>query len=557
MLHYILIILYICASISAEEVQESTFIISLNNTYSNDELYSSIIDVKSKSKTHFQFTDVNKDISFIVFQMHSHLNNISMRNETCFNNNKSNRTCEILTGMNIGLFSTMPISDMSVTNLNEKDLKILIAVHGYIYDDPVPGGCNLDGPVEIPPFVSTTTSPYRDYISVTAPAPSPSLAPDMCEQTLQSLTFYRLYLPERDFSMDSYFGGIKAMMSYPSVLKYGDEIPETHRSNVRRTMSAYPGTGVVFVAVALFRNYNGTANPIPRWSTYVPTVTYVCSPLVEDDCLLLGDLLSQVLCASLLFVGLFVCYFGHKFFKTEMFMFGMLSGVIITYILISLIAEMEQAPLIGASFLSGILFGFIWLTFWWFYGIPVFSVLLVTLTFGFFAACVLYHQIPGGLTMLLEDLNFWTLFILVMLLTAVILTPATYPANILCCAVLGAYAAIYPIDYCLGSNLKYIIINTVRRATVDKFHYAVLSPPFEKNDALLILLWVMLAITGFLFQHYHNRGKPPFPPPPRNIRESPEGYGSITPYTRLGAASDPPLRSTSNLTSNENTPLLA
>ncbi|XP_047998579.1 transmembrane 7 superfamily member 3-like isoform X1 [Leguminivora glycinivorella] len=555
MLHYILIILYICASINGEEVQESTFVISLNDTYSNEELYSSIINIQSKSKTHFQFTNVNKNISFIVFQMHSHLYNITMRNETCFNNKY--RACETLTGTNVGLFSTTePISNMSVTNPNDLDLKVLIAVHGYIYDDPVPGGCNLDGPIEIPAFVSTAASPHRDYISVTAPAPSPSLAPNMCEQSLGSLIFYRLYLPERDFSIDTYFAGIKTMMSYSSVLEHGEKIPQTHPAYVRRTVSAYPGTGAVFAAVALFATSNGSVTT-PRWSIYVPTVTYVCSPLVEGDCMLLGDLLSQTLCASLLFVGLFVCYFGHKFFKTEMFIFGMLSGVVVTYILISLMAEMDQTPLIGASFLSGILFGFIWLTFWWFYGIPVFSVLLVTLTFGFFAACVLYHQIPGGLIMLLEDLNFWTLFILVMLLTAVILTPATYPANILCCSVLGAYAAIYPIDYCLGSNLKYIIINTVRRATVEKFHYAVLSPPFEKNDALLILVWVMLATTGFLFQHYHNRGKPPFPPPPRNIRERPEGYGSITPYTRLGDSSDPPFRSTVNLRSNENTPLLA
>ncbi|XP_047998580.1 transmembrane 7 superfamily member 3-like isoform X2 [Leguminivora glycinivorella] len=504
MLHYILIILYICASINGEEVQESTFVISLNDTYSNEELYSSIINIQSKSKTHFQFTNVNKNISFIVFQMHSHLYNITMRNETCFNNKY--RACETLTGTNVGLFSTTePISNMSVTNPNDLDLKVLIAVHGYIYDDPVPGGCNLDGPIEIPAFVSTAASPHRDYISVTAPAPSPSLAPNMCEQSLGSLIFYRLYLPERDFSIDTYFAGIKTMMSYSSVLEHGEKIPQTHPAYVRRTVSAYPGTGAVFAAVALFATSNGSVTT-PRWSIYVPTVTYVCSPLVEGDCMLLGDLLSQTLCASLLFVGLFVCYFGHKFFKTEMFIFGMLSGVVVTYILISLMAEMDQTR---------------------------------------------------GLIMLLEDLNFWTLFILVMLLTAVILTPATYPANILCCSVLGAYAAIYPIDYCLGSNLKYIIINTVRRATVEKFHYAVLSPPFEKNDALLILVWVMLATTGFLFQHYHNRGKPPFPPPPRNIRERPEGYGSITPYTRLGDSSDPPFRSTVNLRSNENTPLLA
>lgn len=56
----------------------------------------------------------------------------------------------------------------------------------------------------------------------------------------------------------------------------------------------------------------------------------------------LDDVFSQLLCASLLFFGIFVCYFGHRFFKTEMFLIGLVSGVIITYILISLIAELER-----------------------------------------------------------------------------------------------------------------------------------------------------------------------------------------------------------------------
>lgn len=64
-------------------------------------------------------------------------------------------------------------------------------------------------------------------------------------------------------------------------------------------------------------------------------------------------------------------------------------------------------------------------------------------------------------------------------MTSIMLVSMTFLSNILCCAILGAYATIYPMDYYLGSNLKYIIINTIRRATVPQFNKAVLSPPFE------------------------------------------------------------------------------
>lgn len=48
-----------------------------------------------------------------------------------------------------------------------------------------------------------------------------------------------------------------------------------------------------------------------------------------------------MLCASLIFIGLFVCFFGHRFFKTEMFLVGLITGFILTFILISLIADLE------------------------------------------------------------------------------------------------------------------------------------------------------------------------------------------------------------------------
>ena len=51
---------------------------------------------------------------------------------------------------------------------------------------------------------------------------------------------------------------------------------------MRRMLSAYPGTGAVYVAVAY--NLKNTSS----YSVYVPISSYACSPLVEGDCELIG-----------------------------------------------------------------------------------------------------------------------------------------------------------------------------------------------------------------------------------------------------------------------------
>ena len=56
--------------------------------------------------------------------------------------------------------------------------------------------------------------------------------------------------------------------------------------------------------------------------------------------------------------------------------------------------------------------------------------------------------------------------------------------NIVSCAILGSYAAIIPIDHYIGSSLKYIVLNVVRRATISNFGKAVLDPPYQDNGRL-------------------------------------------------------------------------
>jgi len=45
---------------------------------------------------------------------------------------------------------------------------------------------------------------------------------------------------------------------------------------------------------------------------------------------------SKLLCAVILFIGLFICFAGHYFFKAEMFIFGFISGGLVAYILVAL-----------------------------------------------------------------------------------------------------------------------------------------------------------------------------------------------------------------------------
>jgi hypothetical protein len=72
-------------------------------------------------------------------------------------------------------------------------------------------------------------------------------------------------------------------------------------------------------------------------------------PLAHSDCntdltVPVSDtIFSKVLCAVIFFLGLFVCLYGHQFFKTEMFLLGFLSGGLVFYIVIAAFLTLPAA----------------------------------------------------------------------------------------------------------------------------------------------------------------------------------------------------------------------
>ena len=79
----------------------------------------------------------------------------------------------------------------------------------------------------------------------------------------------------------------------------------------------------------------------------------------------------------------------------------------------------------------------------------------------------------------MNDVVYWMTIAAFISGSLVAVLPFTKTASILSSALVGSFIFIIPIDHYIGSSLKYILVNFVRRAYVDGFNLAVLNFPFQ------------------------------------------------------------------------------
>lgn len=78
-----------------------------------------------------------------------------------------------------------------------------------------------------------------------------------------------------------------------------------------------------------------------------------------------------------------------------------------------------------------------------------------------------------------DDAKFWLSWTGIALAFPLVTISFTKRASIFSCVIVGAFAVIVPIDHYTGGHIKYIMMNIVRRATVDGFNWAVIYAPFQ------------------------------------------------------------------------------
>ncbi|KAF4531653.1 hypothetical protein B566_EDAN006584 [Ephemera danica] len=498
--------------ISSSTAQNGEIItLPLSGVFSDD-LFEEIKIIPALSSVTIRATNIPIKSKYVIFQVHSFQYNISLLYDEIISKNNH------VNGTNVGLVRVLTgsgITQVFLKNYNlNTNVTVLIAVQAYNANDPIPGGCNMEFAVEVAPYleVQYTTSLVKMKSQLASPP-----APLTCSSTgLLEYEVYHLFLLERDFESPAYFKGLRSMLTVDRIKANGRKVPQPlGLPDIQRVFSAYPGTGSVFAVIVNFKSF--TSNTVTA-AAYVPSLTYACSTSYwTDTCEVLTSTFSKLLCAIVFFLGIFLCFVGHIFFKTEMFVFGFLSGGLVSYVLVAMPGNFDYGAHLIISVVIGIIFGGFWLCLWWFYAIPALSTVLVSLTLGYLVASITFFAGAGDFEIFQSDMNYWSAFLSVIVVVPLLVVLAAHIANMIACSILGSYAIIAPIDHYIGSNLKYILINTIRRATNKEFRTAVIDPPFQVRDLSLTVGWLVLAILGVCTQLYLQRNKPPFPPPPFGV----------------------------------------
>ncbi|XP_048262569.1 transmembrane 7 superfamily member 3 isoform X2 [Bombus terrestris] len=436
------------------------------------------VSIKATSNATFNINNISSSASFIIFQIHTYQHNVTLSYDKDYLNKISNKS---VFGSNIGLFSRLSeniVTQLFVKNDNVHDVNGLLAVVAYHNKAPIPGGCNLEFNTEIAPYAKVqildamvivdfqpASVPWNDSVKLT------------CEKNPVKVEMYQIFLNEQDFSINSYFVAITSMLTVTDIKNNGVKVANpVIFSPMRRMFSAYTGVGSIYVALATYGNYS---------AAYVPSFSYACHPTIDPaSCDVLPNLLSKIICAFCFFVGLLSICFGHHQLKVDMTLPVFFTGTVIGY---AAVGDILIAMGIGLCFTI------FWLACQSYFSI-IFSGIMFNMTLGFLFACVTYFLSPDSFTVLQNNWVFWSLFMSLALGLSLIMTIIFEFGFVMTCSIIASFMVILPLDYWIGSALKYIIINIIRRMTVKGFNLVTVRPPFEANDIALIIFWLCLVL---------------------------------------------------------------
>ncbi|KAK8779624.1 hypothetical protein V5799_019035 [Amblyomma americanum] len=499
-----------------------------------------------RSLTTFRATGIPSDASYLLFQAHTQNVPVTI----AYNAEVPAPAAASDTGTNTGLVIVLEAWTTDATtyihNSNIDNVTALLVVNVHGSKDPVPGGCNMEFPVEVSPFlrlVLKSTELAVEFQHASGGVPREAPAPK-CSRSLPFFRYdlYVYYLDQWDLSEDHYLTAISKMLD-PTSVKSNAHPVKAYRENpkTRALFLTYPGEGAVYTVLVQQATWDGKIHE----AAYVPIATYGCLWYTQSEmCRRLESAWGLVVALLLSVAGLIICFRGHRFFSFQMFFFGFLAFALISFMVFIAISRASARDGLVAALVGGVLGGILWMAVWWLIAIPVLSISLSGLMFGFLVAATFLFTPLGEVAFLQNSMSYWVFLSCIMLLPTVLLLPQAKLLSVLSCTLVGSYCTILAADQYLGTSLSYVVLNVVRRSLVPGGYQASNAVPFQLNDVLLSLTWGALFLLGTVLQLWSERGRAPFPQSPYHkwIRERssagqpllaatqlpPPAYGSIS-----------------------------
>ncbi|XP_044534650.1 transmembrane 7 superfamily member 3 [Gracilinanus agilis] len=459
---------------------------------------------------------IASNVTFIIFQVHSQYKNVTVSFYKVWMERASG------TGVDKGLVSILRPEQSICTwylGTSEADNIWSVAVPlSYSEKDPIPGGCNLEFDFDVDPNIYLEYNLYETMIRF-APAnlgyargsdPSPcDVGTGQDSRWRLQYDVYQYFLPENNLTEEVLLSHTQKMTVVSQVEANGFKVA-TLKSSEKTIVyfSSVPGQGVIYNVIVRDPVLNTSA-------AYVPVHTYACHfNTVLDNCSSLGRLSTKVFFTIFAVLGLFICFFGHRFWKTELFFIGFIIVGFFFYILITRLTLLQYDDRLVLTAVAGGLGGILLVLVWWRFGLILICMLCVGLVLGFLASSVAFFTPLGDLKIFHDDAVFWVAFSCMAIAIPVLFIGCLRILNILACGITGSYSVVLAIDSYFYTSLSYITLNILKRAVNTHFNRAYTKVPFQTNDFVILATWGMLAVSGITVQIRRERGRPFFPPHP-------------------------------------------
>uniref|UniRef100_A0A8C6H796 Transmembrane 7 superfamily member 3 n=1 Tax=Mus spicilegus TaxID=10103 RepID=A0A8C6H796_MUSSI len=462
---------------------------------------------------------ISSNVTFLLFQIHSQYQNTTVSFTKILLPSTSG------TGNDRGLvFILRPEQTVCTWYLETEDTKPVQNVAltlSYSERDPIPGGCNLEFDLDIDPnlyldynFFETTIKFAPANIGYARAAEPPPCDVSTSRESRWRLRYdvYQYFLPEGDLTEASLLHHLQRMAQVAQVKASAIKVATlTADDKTAVSFSSLPGQGVIYNVIVWDPSLNTSA-------AYVPVHTYACSfESVDGNCASPGRVSTKVFSTLFALLGLFICFFGHRFWKTDLFFIGFIFLGFFFYILITRLTPLQYDVRLALTAVAGSFGGLLLVASWWRFGILTLCMLCVGLVLGFLVSSGTFFTPLGNLNVFHDDGVFWVTFSCIALLVPVIFMGCLRILNILACGVVGSYSVVLAVNSYMFTSLSYITLNVLRRALNTDFRGAFIRVPFQTNDYIILAVWGMLAVSGITLQIRRERGQPPFPPHPYKL----------------------------------------
>ncbi|XP_075863663.1 transmembrane 7 superfamily member 3 [Microcebus murinus] len=462
---------------------------------------------------------ISSNVTFLIFQIHSQYQNTTISFYKTLLPNASE------TGTNRGLVSILrPEQSMCTWYLETLDAEPVqnVAIPlSYSERDPIPGGCNLEFDLDIDPNIYLEYNFFETTIKF-APANlgyARGTDPPLCDvgtgrdsRWRLQYDVYQYFLPENDLTEKMLLKHLQRMVQVSQVKANAVKVVTlTGDDKTSVSFSSLPGQGVIYNVIVSDPFLNTSA-------AYVPAHTYACSfEAVEGNCASLGRVSTKVFFTLFALLGFFICFFGHRFWKTELFFIGFIFLGFFFYILITRLTPIKYDVRLILTAITGSIGGIFLVAVWWRFGILTLCMLCIGLVLGFLISSVTFFTPLGNLKVFRDDGVFWVAFSGIVILIPVVFVGCLRILSILTCGVVGSYSVVLAVDSYLYTSLSHITLNVLRRALNEDFHSTFTNVPFQTNDFIILAVWGMLAVSGITLQIRRERGRPFFPPHPYKL----------------------------------------